>query len=150
MLNPRCSTTAIGATLVHHTLSTSLSALYDLGFALFHLTFWRWFKWPQSLERSGRLNQGITQTLNVMLSYVFVVYAASLALAAIQSQGPLALAGSGFWLLRAIAQPVLFARTRSSWILVAVFALGAGLHAISYVDSTKAGVDALSSAKPLS
>ncbi|RQS56358.1 hypothetical protein DID96_37220 [Burkholderia sp. Bp8963] len=136
--------------MVHHTLSTLLSAIYDLGFALFHLTFWRWFKWPQSLEKSGRLNQGITQTLNVMLSYVFVVYAASLVLAATQTRGPLALAGSGFWLLRAIAQPVLFARTRLSWILVAVFALGAGLHAITYVDATKMGDEALSSAKPLS
>jgi hypothetical protein len=124
--------------------------MYDLGFALFHLTFWRWFKWPRSLERSGRLNQGITQTLNVMLSYVFVVYAVSLVLAATQTRGPLALAGSGFWLLRAIAQPVLFARTRLSWILAAVFALGAGLHAIAYVAATKVSVDALSSARPLS
>ncbi|MDR0244894.1 MAG: hypothetical protein LBJ65_25135 [Burkholderia sp.] len=136
--------------MVHHTLSTLLSAMYDLGFALFHLTFWRWFKWPRSLERSGRLNQGITQTLNVMLSYVFVVYAVSLVLAATQTRGPLALAGSGFWLLRAIAQPVLFARTRLSWILAAVFALGAGLHAIAYVAATKVSVDALSSARPLS
>lgn len=135
---------------MHHTLSTLLSAMYDLGFALFHLTFWRWFKWPRSLERSGRLNQGITQTLNVMLSYVFVVYAVSLVLAATQTRGPLALAGSGFWLLRAIAQPVLFARTRLSWILAAVFALGAGLHAIAYVAATKVSVDALSSARPLS
>ncbi|RQS31077.1 hypothetical protein DIE03_14755 [Burkholderia sp. Bp8992] len=117
---------------MHHTLSLSLSAVYDLGFALFHLTFWRWFRWPESLEKSGRLNQGITQTLNVMLSYVFVVYAVSLVSAAVQIQRPLALAGSGFWLLRAVVQPVLFARTRLSWIMVAVFALGAGLHAALY------------------
>ncbi|WP_322082227.1 hypothetical protein [Burkholderia sp. BCC1972] len=117
---------------MHHTLSLSLSAVYDLGFALFHLTFWRRFRWPQSLEKSGRLNQGITQTLNVMLSYVFVVYAVSLVSAAVQIQRPLALAGSGFWLLRAVVQPVLFARTRLSWIMVAVFALGAGLHAALY------------------
>lgn len=150
MRNLRCSTPAIGATQVHQTLSTSLSAMYDLGFAMFHLTFWRWFKWPWSLEKSGRLNQGITQTLNVMLSYVFVVYAASLGLAAAPIRGPLALAGSGFWLLRAIAQPVLFARTRLSWVMVAVFALGAGLHAIAYVDSMKVGVEVPSSTRPLS
>lgn len=117
---------------MHHTLSLSLSAVYDLGFALFHLTFWRWFRWPQSLEKSGRLNQGITQTLNVMLSYVFVACAVSLVSAAVQIQRPLALAGSGFWLLRAVVQPVLFARTRLSWIMVAMFALGAGLHAALY------------------
>jgi len=122
--------------------------MYDLGFASFHLTFWRWFKWPQSLEKSGRLNQGITQTLNVMLSYVLVVYAVSLGLAAAPIQGALSLAGGGFWLLRAVVQPALFARTRLSWVMMAVFALGASLHAFTYVDSTKVGVEALSSARP--
>ncbi len=113
------------------TLSTSLSVIYDMSFAVFHLTFWRWLKWPRSLRNSGQLNQSITQTLNVMLTYVFFVYAASLALAPAQIQGPLALPGSGFWLLRALAQPTFFARTRLSWIMTAVFALGAALHAAS-------------------
>lgn len=138
-------TPPLGATSVHQTLSTSLSVIYDLGFALFHLTFWRWLKWPQSLRNSGRLNQSITQTLNVMLSYVLVVYGVSLGLVAAQIQGPLALSGSGFWLLRAIAQPILFARTRLSWIMVAVFAVGASLHVATYLTSMAMGTRMLSS-----
>lgn len=108
-----------------------LSAMYDLGFALFHLTFWRWLGWPRSLEGSGRLNQSITQTLNLMLSYVFFVYAVAIGLASAPAR--LALAGCGFWLLRALAQPVLFARTRLSWIMTAVFVVGAALHAAVYL-----------------
>ena len=111
---------------------TSLSAMYDLGFGLFHLSFWRWLAWPHSLEKSGRLNQSITQTLNVMLSYVFFVYGIAIVLAPAPFQAPLALAGSGFWLLRALVQPVLFARTRLSWVMTAVFAAGAALHAAAY------------------
>lgn len=120
---------------MHHGLTTLLSVIYDIGFAVFHLTFWRWLAWPRSLEASGRLNQSITQTLNVMLTYVFVVYGVSLGLATAQTQGLLALAGAGFWLLRAVAQPTLFARTRLSWIMTAVFVAGAGLHAAIYVDA---------------
>lgn len=133
---------------MHQTLSTSLSVIYDLGFALFHLTFWRWLKWPQSLRNSGRLNQSITQTLNVMLSYVFVVYAVSLGLATAQTLGPLALSGSGFWLLRTIAQPTLFVRTRLSWIMVAVFALGASLHVTTYLTSIEMDTKMMSSEHP--
>lgn len=125
---------------VLQTLSTSFSVIYDLGFALFHLTFWRWLKWPQSLKGSGRLNQSVTQTLNVMLSYVLFVYGASLGFVTEQNQGLLALSGGGFWLLRMIAQPTLFARTRLSWFMAAVFALGASLHVVTYLASTEATV----------
>lgn len=120
----------------------SLSAVYDIGFGLFHLTFWRWLKWPHSLEKSGRLNQSITQTLNVMLSYVLFAYGMSMALASPPFRAPLALAGSGFWLLRALAQPVLFARTRLSWVMTVVFAAGAVLHvAASISAATSIGFD---------
>ncbi|MCT7325033.1 hypothetical protein [Ralstonia mojiangensis] len=130
---------------MHHTLSISLSVIYDLGFALFHLTFWRWLKWPQSLKNSGKLNQSVTQTLNVMLSYVLFVYGASLGLVTEQIQGLLALSGGGFWLLRTIAQPTLFARTRLSWIMAAVFALGASLHIVAYLASMEASLNTQSS-----
>ena len=150
MRNIQCPGLTIGATSVHPALSTSLSVIYDLGFVLFHLTFWRWLKWPQSLGNCGRLNQSITQTLNVMLSYVLFVYGVSLGLVAAQILGPLALAGSGFWLLRTVAQPVLFAGTLSSWIMVAVFALGTGLHVATYLTAMEAGIGILSPGRSLS
>jgi len=85
-----------------------------------------------------------------MLSYVLFVYGVSLGLVAAQILGPLALAGSGFWLLRTVAQPVLFAGTLSSWIMVAVFALGTGLHVATYLTAMEAGIGILSPGRSLS
>lgn len=122
---------------MQHGLPALLSILYDLGFAVFHLTFWHWLKWPRSLQNSGQLNQSITQTLNLMLTYVFLAYGVALGLATAPTRGPLALAGAGFWLLRTLAQPALFARTRVSWVMTAVFAVGTGLHAAMCFDSMR-------------
>ena len=124
---------------VQQALWGSLSVVYDLGFGLFHLTFWRWLDWPQSLKNSGKLNQGVTQTLNVMLVYVLCAYGASLALVAEPGQALLALSGGGFWLLRTIVQPILFPRTRLSWRMTALLAIGAILHVATYLTSIEVG-----------
>jgi hypothetical protein len=55
-----------------------LAAVLDLAFAAFHLGFWRLFGWPARLKGSGNLNAAITQTLNVMLTFTFVSYGATL------------------------------------------------------------------------
>jgi hypothetical protein len=83
----------------------------DIGFAVFHLLFWRIFDWPDRLRGSGRINAAITQTLNWVLIYVFAVYGGYLLSVGI-SGGPssplLPAAGAGFWALRTLLQPVLF------------------------------------------
>lgn len=108
---------------------TIASAIYDFGFVLFHLLFWRLFGWPVSLAPSGTVNAAITQTLNLMLSYCLVTYGVALLWVG-SVDGILALAGSGFWLLRAVAQPILFSlRPPFSIALTALFVCGALLHA---------------------
>jgi hypothetical protein len=117
-------------------MSTNLAfaaAAYDLALAVFHLMFWRLFGWPESLRPSGHVNVAITQTLNLMLTYCFVVLALGLAWAATADASVvagLAAAGAGFWAIRALLQPVLFGARRSVnlWF-VGIFVLGAGLHA---------------------
>lgn len=108
-----------------------LASIFDIGFGLFHLMFWRLFGWPSTLASSGTINTPVTQTLNVMLTYCFFAYGAALFwLRADENAGVLALAGAGFWLLRAILQPVLFsARHRLSVVLTIAFLIGAALHA---------------------
>ena len=84
--------------------------LFDVGFAIFHVMFWYLFGWPARLNVSGGINTAITQTLNAML-IVFGLYAAALlwhATASERAPAMLLLAGAGFWLVRAAAQPVLF------------------------------------------
>lgn len=109
-----------------------LCIAYNVGFALFHLCFWRLFRWPKTLMPSGELNCAVTQTLNVMLTYVFFAYAAGLLATVLfkpETLQPLAIAGTLFWLLRLVLQPWLFPVSRASWVITMVFALGIGLHA---------------------
>ena len=42
---------------------TILASLFDIGFGLFHLAFWRLFGWPATLVGSGKINAAVTQTL---------------------------------------------------------------------------------------
>lgn len=91
--------------------AAGLAGAVDLGFALFHLLFWRLFDWPDRLLSSGRINAAITQTLNVVLIYVFVVYGVALVrLPAVMdpASSPLLAAGAGFWALRIALQFVWF------------------------------------------
>ncbi|WP_313573796.1 hypothetical protein [Brevundimonas sp.] len=108
-----------------------LASIFDIGFGLFHLMFWRLFGWPSTLASSGTINTAVTQTLNVMLTYCFFAYGVALFwLRADENMGVLAMAGAGFWLLRAILQPILFsARNRLSIVLTIIFLVGAALHA---------------------
>lgn len=105
------------------------AAAYDLGFAAFHLLFWRVFGWPASLQRSGALNTAITQTLNLVLIYVFVAAAISIALS---RNTALLGAAAGFWALRAVLQPALFKLPGlAQAAMTGLFALGAALHGLA-------------------
>jgi hypothetical protein len=109
-----------------------LAGVFDLGFAVFHMSFWVLFQWPASLGPSGAMNAAITQTLNVVLSYCFVIYGGWLIWAGIVALPPhpaSLLAGGGFWLLRTALQPMLFPmRSGISLALTGAFAVGAALH----------------------
>lgn len=107
------------------------AGLLDLGFALFHAAFWRLFGWPERLAPSGSLNTAITQTLNLMLSFVFAAYGATLVWQSGQAGTPWILPVSGglFWLLRLALQFVWFdLRPVASRLITAIFALAALLH----------------------
>ena len=109
-----------------------LAGALDLGFAAFHLMFWRLFQWPARLEASGKVNEAITQTLNLVLIYVFVAYGVALIWTAASLPPMLAWAGAGFWLLRMALQPRLFPmRNGPSVAITVVFAATAAVHALA-------------------
>jgi len=114
------------------------AGLINLAFALFHLFFWRLFNWAQELARLNFANRGIMQVLNICLTYVFAVVAALLLLFPLKVAGTelgrlLLLAASGFWLLRAILQPIFFGlRHPLSVTLFGVFILGTIVHALAW------------------
>lgn len=53
-----------------------LCGVHSLGFALFHLAFWKLFDWPQALQRTNTATRAVAQILNLRLIYVFVGIAA--------------------------------------------------------------------------
>ena len=48
---------------------------YNLLFAVFHLLFWRLFKWNKEMQKLSFANRGIIQILNIQIIYYFVAVA---------------------------------------------------------------------------
>lgn len=111
-------------------------AAFNAALGVFHLAFWKLFRWREELPRLGPVNRGVLQVLNIMLSYVFFAVAAGqVAQAAAWIGTPLGRAATagvaGFWILRAALQPFFWPRTGASWAMCGVFGLGAALHAVA-------------------
>jgi hypothetical protein len=112
------------------------AALFNAGFAIFHMVFWRLFNWPASLEPAGRVNAGIIQVLNLCIIFIFLGAAAAQVLAAEMFKEsdaePFMLGIAVFWIFRALLQPFFFTlRDWRSALLLVLFLAGAGLHIAS-------------------
>jgi len=110
-----------------------LAAAYCFALALFHLAFWWLFRWPATLAASGSINVGVTQTLNLMLTFAVIVYGAALLWGAFhldRTAWALPAAGALFLAVRVVVQPFQFPmRNTASLVLTAIFAAGAVIHA---------------------
>lgn len=53
----------------------TLAGVYNLLLVIFHLLFWRMFKWKTDLRKLGFANKAIIQILNIQLIYYFLVVA---------------------------------------------------------------------------
>lgn len=117
-----------------------LCAAHSLALALFHVAFWRLFRWPATLRDTTFANRAILQIANVQLIWVFLGVAALCLWFPAELRGtPLGravLAGmSGFWIVRLVQQAV-FLRVHHPLVhaLSVVFALGAALFAWPLLD----------------
>lgn len=54
----------------------AIGALYHFAFALFHLAFWKLFRWREELAKLSRVNRGVMQILNLRITYLACVFAA--------------------------------------------------------------------------
>ena len=52
-----------------------VGGFYHLGFAIFHLFFWKVFKWKKDLASLSIVNRAVMQILNLRLTFVFIVVA---------------------------------------------------------------------------
>jgi hypothetical protein len=113
-----------------------LGGLHSLGFALFHLAFWRLFGWPRTLQATTPANRAVLQIANVQLVFVFLAVAALCFLHGDALVGtPLGraflLGMSLFWVVRLLSQFIWLRINRPLvHALSALFALGALLFAM--------------------
>lgn len=109
------------------------AATYVFALAVFHLMFWHLFRWPATLTNSGRINTGVTQTLNIMLTFGVIMYGTALTWGALhpdKTSWTLPAAGALFLAVRVAVQPFQFSmRNRPSQTITIIFALGAAIHA---------------------
>jgi len=116
-----------------------IGGVYNILFAVFHLLFWRLFRWNADLRSLTPVNRGIMQVLNLCLIFVFLIFA----VVSIVFPESLQTTGLGkfmlwsiaiFWFARAIEQVLFF--DRRSWlsiVFVVVFLIGGALYMIPAV-----------------
>lgn len=113
-----------------------LCGLYNIGFAIFHIGFWKIFHWDSELKKLSFANKGIMQILNVQMIYywLFVAiacFATPTELLTTKFGNFFLIGNSIFWLLRTIQQFIfLRANHIAIHILTFIFMIGALLFAL--------------------
>lgn len=113
--------------------------VYSIGFAIFHLYFWKLFDWKNDLKKLSLANKAIIQIANLRLIYFFLFVAVICFVFPDElyhsKLGNAFLIGiSLFWLGRTIEQFIfLRVKHRMVYSLTLVFILGAILFALPVV-----------------
>lgn len=116
-----------------------LCGAHSLGFAFFHIAFWKLFDWPRLLQSTTLANRAVIQILNLRLIYVlFGIAAACFLFPDVLRTTPLGRAFLAFmvlfWVGRTIEQFVFLRVNRPMvHVLTATFVLGAILFALPLV-----------------
>ncbi len=109
--------------------------LFNLAFALFHLSSWWLFNWKEDLRKLSSLNEVNVRVLNYCVTFTCMIFGyVSLAhpreLLGLPLGRTLLMLIALFWFARAIQQLLLFDRRDwGSWVFFALFTIGAGLYA---------------------
>ncbi len=113
-----------------------LCGLYNIGFAIFHISFWKIFHWDSDLKKLSFANKAIIQILNVHMIYyflfvAFICFAFQTELLTTKFGNIILIGNSLFWLLRTIQQFIfLRANHIKIHILTIIFVIGTILFAI--------------------
>ena len=110
--------------------------IFCLGFAVFHLFFWRLFHWKEDLASLTAINRAVMQIMNLCLMFIFLAMAYvsffhTLEMASTSLGRTLLVAFSLLWLLRAVEQVIFFGiRNRLSVAFTLIFLLGSLIYAV--------------------
>ena len=120
-----------------------IGGYYNLGFALFHIFFWKIFNWEKQLRLLDNVNKGIMQILNICLTLVFFLFAylsffTTEELISTEIGKSILLFVSLFWFIRALAQIYFFGlKNRISLIMFLLFIFGTMLYIYPFIISTQ-------------
>ena len=124
---------------MNNSLLLWLGGLFNLGFFIFHIFFWKMFGWKDDLKKLQPINRAVMQVLNICLMFCFLIFAYVSLFLADQLQTTilglsLIFLIAIFWAIRAILQYVFFSRTRMvSHILFIIFVIGCLLYLIPWL-----------------
>ncbi|MBA3986228.1 MAG: hypothetical protein H0X63_06585 [Flavobacteriales bacterium] len=110
--------------------------IYSVGFAVFHIYFWKLFRWKKELQNLSPANRGILQIANLRLIYIFLFVASTCFLFPVElietKLGNFFLVGNAlFWLGRTIEQFIfLKINHKMVHVLTALFILGIALFTL--------------------
>ena len=113
-----------------------LCGIYSLGFAIFHIGFWKLFHWEKDLIKLQFANRGIMQILNIQLIFYFLFAACvclvfSTELLSTQLGKMFLGANVIFWFIRTIQQFIFFnSKSLIINILTVIFIIGTVLFAL--------------------
>jgi hypothetical protein len=113
--------------------------VYSIVLIIFHVMFWRIFKWPESLNSLNHINKATIQVLNISITFIFFIFAyISLAhtheLLTTQLGKSLLVLISALWLFRAAQQVVFYKlKHKASVGLTFFFLIGAFLYGIPVI-----------------
>jgi hypothetical protein len=111
-----------------------LGGIYNIILIIFHLSFWKIFKWRKELQRMNFVNGGIFQILNISLTFVFIIFAYISffyysELLTTELGNVLLKLISFFWFLRAIQQVYFFGlKNKISLVFFVFFIVGAVIY----------------------
>lgn len=120
-------------------LMIQLAGLHSFAFALFHMSFWKLFRWDRELTKVGLITGAVTQILNLRLIYVFLgigtlCFLFTRELHTTPLGQALLVFMSLFWVGRTIEQ-LIFLRInrRMVHVLTVLFVIGAALFALPLI-----------------
>jgi hypothetical protein len=117
-------------------ISLFAGGIFNLGFTVFHLFFWKLFDWKKDLASLTPVNRSVMQILNLCLTFmIFMMSYVSLLLPQemlTTRLGKSLLASFAlFWFLRTLEQIFVFeVRNRLSVVFTLIFLLGSILYII--------------------
>lgn len=117
-------------------ISLFAGGIFNLGFTVFHLFFWKLFDWKKDLASLTPVNRSVMQILNLCLTFmIFMMSYVSLFLPQemlTTRLGKSLLASFAlFWFLRTLEQIFVFeVRNRLSVVFTLIFLLGSILYII--------------------